>query len=204
MRVNLAITDRCNRACPECCCNVPRIKEHWDISMAELQKAADTIPGIHALRLTGGCPSLHPLFVEIVPILRGMFDCKILEIETNGQHYNKTHEVMKEFDLIEISRYTDPDFIPNTAEIERFIKDPLLAGKVHVGGPAIHFPRSRRAPGTCERGNLSMVSLYKSRIYACAMGWGIDDPISVPLSPDWLEVLKMQPLPCSRCFMAGT
>lgn len=173
--------------------------------MEDLVVGAAVVRGVHTVRLTGGCPALHPQFEKIVPLLKPMFECKRLEVETNGYIDKIPHEILKAFDLIEVTRYTAPTFIPNTAEIKSISEDPILAGKVHIGDPVVHFPRTRRAPGkTCERGNLTMVSLYKGRVYACAMGWGIDDPVSVPVSKNWLEELKKLPLPCNRCFMAGT
>jgi hypothetical protein len=205
MRVNLAITDRCNRACKNCCCGIPKIKNHWDISFPELEDAAKTIKGVDVIRLTGGEPSTHPLFTEISSMVRDMFGCKFLEIETNGYLFPKDMEVFEKFDLVEVTNYTEPTFATNKSLIEMVLKNKRLIGKVHIGDPVVHFPIDRRSPGkTCERGNLTMVSLYKGRIYPCAMGWGIDDPVSVALSPNWKEELKKLKLPCDRCFLAGT
>jgi hypothetical protein len=204
MRVNLAITDRCSRSCKDCCCGIPLIKDHWDISFVELENAAKFISGTHTIRLTGGESSMHPLFKEIVQIARDIFKCSVLEIETNGYYYDKDLDVFEPFDLIEITNYHAPEFKPNQKEIESFLGNMKLRGKVHVGDPVVHFPRARRGTNKCERGNLSMVSLYKNRVYPCAMGWGIEDPVSVPLSKDWFEKLKSVELPCNRCFMADT
>lgn len=204
MRVNLAITDRCNRQCKDCCCGIPNIGHNWDISFPELVRAAAAIKGVNNLRLTGGSPSLHPQFNEIARTAKTMFGCKVLEIETNGSVFKKDQEVLEVFDLIEVTNYTAPDFEPNQDLIDLALKNPRLVGKLHIGDPVKHFPRQRRNPGTCERGNLTMVSLYRDRIYPCAMGWGIDDPVSVPLSDNWFEELKKLKLPCERCFMAGT
>ena len=204
MRINLAITDRCSRACPSCCCNIPRIKDHWDISFVELERAANCISGIRRLRLTGGEPSIHPMFKEIVLMAREMFKCSAFEIETNGYYFDKDQSIFEHFDLIEVTNYHEPEFKSNQKDIESVLKNVKLRGKVHIGDPVVHYPRTRRGVTKCERGNFRMPSLYKGRIYPCAMGWGIDDPVSIQLSKDWLEQLNKVDLPCKRCFMADT
>jgi hypothetical protein len=169
-----------------------------------LEKVAEVIRGVHTIRLTGGEPSIHPMFAEIATAARELFRCKVLEVETNGASFPTNQDIFTVFDLVEVTNYTEPNFVPNKDLVDLVLKNPKLKGIIHIGSPVVHFPRSRRAPGTCERGNLTMVSIYKNRIYPCAMGWGIDNPVSVPLSSKWIEELKKLKLPCERCFMAGT
>jgi MoaA/NifB/PqqE/SkfB family radical SAM enzyme len=200
--INFAITDRCDRICPECCCNIPSLKSHWDISVPELTQAAQQIKRIEHLILTGGEPSLHPNFLNIVPLLKGLFNCGSLEIETNGFLFKKNLSIFIAFDRISITNYTAPEFTPNKDLIEIALKSPELKGKVFVGNAMHHTPRTHRGLKKCERAFIKTVSVYKNRMYPCCMGWGIEDPVSIPLTENWREEIIKVKLPCSRCFFA--
>lgn len=198
--VNLAITDRCNRKCPECCCDVPKIKINWDINMAEIIHAANYLYGIKRLTLTGGEPSLHPDFETIVPQLKKMFGCKYLEIESNGMVAEKI-PILKHFDVVAVTRYSPPEFIDSNDEMIKKLESGKFNLKIDPL-PIKHVSRTSRGKRACLRGSGETVAVYKNRVYPCCMGWGIKESKFVILSESWkLDVMKL-PRPCSNCFFS--
>lgn len=201
--VNFAITDRCNRNCPECCCDVPRITKHWDITMAGIKRAAKALYGIGRLTLTGGEPTLHPLLLEFLPQLRELFGCSSLEIETNGMVSQEVILALNSFDVVAVTRYGPPRFESNEKEIEA-IERAVDPSKLRIDASIVtHIPRSHRGNRGCVRGAGITVSVYKDRVYPCCMGWGIHSSQSVHLSETWEKDVIALPRPCGDCFFAN-
>jgi hypothetical protein len=200
--INLAITDRCNRSCPECCCDVPRIKEHWEISLTELHECAEEVGHVKRLTLTGGEPTIHYDFEFLVDWLKYNKFFDFLELSTNGYLFDKSPEIFERFDKIFLSNYVAPEFEPNWPRIKAALSNPKLKGKLEVWAPIHHEPRSGRGTKKCPRGYFETVSIYKGRMYPCCMGWGIEDPVSIPLTKNWREEIIRVELPCNRCFFA--
>jgi hypothetical protein len=202
-RVNLAITTRCNRSCPNCCCNIPERKYHWDADLDYLTRAADCFKGVERIQLTGGEPTLHPQFEELVPQLRDLFQCQYLTIETNGVRFHKMPELLRYFDEVYATHYAPPEFAEDNGEEILFLRDYLSSShtKVHCK-EAQHVPRTRRGSHPCFRGFFDAISCFKGLIYPCCMGWGIDGAQSVPMDAAWRNALPGVPLPCSSCFYA--
>ena len=67
--VSLELTTACDRACPECCCNIPHrpaVHHPWEY----FEAAAKVIYGVERVHLSGGEPTYHPQFAEFVPDMR--------------------------------------------------------------------------------------------------------------------------------------
>jgi len=199
--VNLAITDLCDRSCPECCCDIPKIKKHWIISIEGLKRAANALKGIQRVTLTGGEPSMHPMFNEIVWASKELFNCKSLELSTNGRCFNGDHKILEFFDKIIVSRYDAPEFESNSLLIEKGLKNTDICSKIEVWG-VHHISRLNRGTKKCPRGYFETISLYKDRVYPCCMGWGVEGFPSVELDNDWEKKVTSLELPCKICFFA--
>lgn len=208
--VNFDITDWCNRACPDCCCDVPRIKEHWDVSMQGVVRAGEYMHGIRRVTLAGGEPTLHPGFEWIARNAKRLFGCESLEIATNGKMTEDKIEFLGLFDVIWVTRYGPPEFEESNAayiakiekhiaEIEKYVSPPILKIDPNV---VHHVPRSHRGSGSCERGAGITVALYKDRVYPCCMGWGIGTSESVQISENWEAEVMALPRPCKDCFFS--
>jgi hypothetical protein len=201
--INLAITDRCNRNCPDCCCDVPRIKEHWDATWEYLAGVAECIRGIGRVILTGGEPSLHPRFADWVRPMKTLFKGSKFCIETNGAMFRTCPDVFEEFDEVVASQYDPPFASPNQAGIQ-YITGFLRGKRTQLYVRHVkHALRTARGKGSCHRGTGEWVSIYKGNAYPCCMGWGIDGAQSVVVTKSWMEDVKKIPLPCSTCFFAG-
>jgi hypothetical protein len=180
---------------------------------AYILHAAELFHGIERIHLTGGEPSMHPHFNEWVPILKNIFHCKKLTIETNGfglEKYGPTY--FTGFDEIYFSHYKEnfyPGFKDNLHIIntfENYVADwwPCYDNiKVHVG-EITHMDRSAR-PGTkmCDRGTSETVAYVDGKIYPCCIGSGLDTKIYLDNpGADWREkILEIHP-PCHDCFFA--
>lgn len=202
--VNFAITDRCNRACPDCCCGMPLITDRWDATWEYLAGVAECVRGIGRIILTGGEPSLHPRFADWVAPLKALFVGTRFCIETNGFAFQTRPELFEAFDTIWVSRYDSPAFDnPNQDDVARMIE--YFKGKTTevLVRRVEHVSRSRRGTTACFRGTGEWVSIYKGRVYPCCMGWGIDGAQSVAVTKSWMEEVKKIPLPCSTCLFAG-
>ena len=84
-QIDWAITDRCNYNCRHCFHAVDNTTHRNEFSLEEAMRFLDEVRecGIRALRLTGGEPTLHPRFREIVTGMRdrGLF---LNTLVTNG------------------------------------------------------------------------------------------------------------------------
>lgn len=200
--VNLAITDRCNRNCSECCCDVLGIAEHWDISMAGINRAAKALYGIERLTLTGGEPTHYPLLLDVLPKLKSLFGCNSLEIETNGSVPKNVLSKLNLFDVVAVTRYGPPEFESNEKEIKA-VEMAVDPSRLRIDpSTAVHVPRSHRGNRACVRGAGITVAVYRDRVYPCCMGWGIHTSQSVPLSETWEKDVMALPRPCKDCFFA--
>lgn len=204
--INLVLTDRCNRMCPECCCDVPRIREHWETNWLELEAWAKHLRGIERVQLTGGEPTMHPRFWAWAPCLRDLFGCKLLTIETNGFGFRHRPSMFTEFSDVYFTHYAPPEFQDdNGAEftfLESFLRGIGSRTRLHHIDIS-HTPRARRGGGTCGRGTGETVALYRGRLYPCCMGWGIPGATSCEVGPLWREDLAAIKLPCEKCFFSG-
>ena len=204
--LNLAITNYCNLACPDCCCNVPHLPAYEHVTWDYLVSAAPYLGGLHKINITGGEPLLHPHFDAWAPVLKGLFHCELLYIETNAFLAPKHTKALSCFDKIFASRYTaatyaegqTPYACDNTAVIawlERQLPERLVVNDMQ------HKPRSlNRQP--CPRAFAPQVAYWFGRVYPCCIGPGAEGSPSVELSPTWkADVATLQPA-CEGCFFA--
>jgi len=190
--INLAITDRCNRSCPNCCCGVPDIIEHWDISDKELFHAVDIFYGIERVKITGGEPTIHPKFIEWAPNFKKMFGCSELAIETNG-YLSSRPDILRSFDEVCVTQYTD-----NQDDVNALREFKLIP----PNKPIEHVNRSVVGDGyMCDRGWSREISVYKNWVYPCCIGWGVQSDC-IHVARGCLEDILDVKLPCNKCFFS--
>lgn len=204
--INFALTRKCNYACPECVCNVPHAKSQWQADWNYMAEAAKYFRGVERIQLTGGEPTIHPMFCEWAPKLKELFGCKLFTVETNGYGLSRFPEIFLNFDWVLITRYT-PDAWPgcqtdNRAVVDKFRSD--YHGKI----PRIeyinikHIPRSTpsRGPRVCIRGIMGTAAYCEGLLYPCCIGWGVPGGTGIKPTENWREELKRTPFPCSNCW----
>lgn len=192
--LNFYLTTFCNRRCPECGANIPQIKspEHYPVDY--IRHAAERFYGIEQVSITGGEPLLHPQFKIIAPNLKKWFGCLNLTLESNGCDLDRYKHLMKYFDDIMISHYSD-----NYKQV-RLAEKLGLDGR--PAGQTLHVTTARRArrPAICRRANFAMY-VY-GRVYPCACipdGYAF---IGIPLTENWRGEIPDVPMPCADCCFA--
>jgi organic radical activating enzyme len=204
--INYILTTNCNRNCPECCCDVPN-KTGIDVSWIYIVESAKYLKGINRINLSGGEPTLHPYFEEIVPKLRELFQCNLLTIETNGYGFEKFPEIFKYFDWIQATHYSSESYegSDDNEEQVKFIQDYLKDSKtVVLVANVTHVLRSRRSSGEiCERGKSETAAYENGLIYPCCVAPGIEGGKGIPLSSNWKEEILKTEMPCNNCHFAG-
>lgn len=202
--IHLSLTTHCNMACPSCSCRVPerRNKTHFD--WAYIENAAQYFRGIARLTVTGGEPTVHPLFCEFVPKLKSAFHCGMLILETNGHGFGKLPDsAFLKFDALHVTHYTDqcfPGCPDNTEAVEYAIshfdsKLRLVIGKIK------HVPRGRRGSTMCGRGESDIAAYCDGLLYPCCAGPGVGAE-GIPLTDKWPTEILNVPMPCGKCWFA--
>ena len=190
----LNLTSFCNLQCPECSMGTPRVycPEHYDLPYIE--RAASYLYGVKELFITGGEPTMHPLFGELVPRFKTMFGCRELSLATNGYRLIEYADILSHFDHILIGRYAH-----NHKQVE-FVQQ-LFPDVCQV--TTMHNCTARRArhPKPCSIAHKRLKYAY-GRLYPCCLIPGGMESIGIGLTDDWQTRIEQVPLPCRHCFLA--
>lgn len=190
--INVVITTKCNRSCPDCFANCPTIKGK-NVNWKYLENLAKYIKGIDTVTITGGEPTVHPQFTEFAPKLRELFGCKTLDLETNGYAFKLFPvDVFKHFDNIHVSDYGD-----NLTTIE---------GKETIVYPleGVHINKNTRKEGGCFRGIYYKISFANGKFYRCCSGYGVPNQIGLEPCENWMTEIEKQVLNCGECLFSGS
>lgn len=91
--IEYCITDICNRNCASCSHLAPLAKRDNFVSREEFKRVigiiGKCIPDAHTVWLTGGEPTLHPYFSELLKIARRGFPESYVGIYSNGRFLNR-------------------------------------------------------------------------------------------------------------------
>ena len=188
------LTTHCNLRCPECALNVPGtvFPEHYGLDY--IRHAASRLYGIEHVSVSGGEPTAHPRFRQIVPMLRKWFGCRSLTLVTNGYKVIEYRDVLHHFDDILLSHY-------HHNQREKEFLDRLNMDS-RPPGTTVHLSTARRAknPNPCRRANFVMY-VY-GRLYPCCSIPGGWEGIGIPLTFNWRQEVTKIPLPCAHCCFA--
>lgn len=227
--VNLGITTKCTMRCPHCSIDVPKRATDGTAGHADKKKVIDdlwTMCAAGALRrvhLTGGEPTMHPEFYDIVNELvklRLLGKIEYLTIETNGSGMNKHGPLFTAnwlFDRVFITHYVKDKIYPgnydNTHVIE-WAKDQIGAKRLIVEPPVEH---SRGHAGLTALGTPQSVSpctkyfdpglpcgWYDGLLYPCCVSVGIDRRFGRPVTENWRDWIGSLDMGCSSCLYRGT
>lgn len=200
--VGIIITTKCTKVCPDCCIDNIHM-DKYDVSMEYLKKSALYLKGLRRIQLTGGEPTLHPNFEEIVRGAKDLFECEFLTLETNGNAENVSTEVLNLFDMIYISHYTPLTYSgceDNIAQIgailEKVSRDKVTIGEVK------HIVVESKGYRQCSRIENDFVVYHKGRIYPCCVVPSITS-LGLPISSTWkTDILTHKP-DCLLCKFNG-
>lgn len=98
--IEYCITDICNRNCASCSHLAPLAKEANFVKAEDFSRIVKilkkSLPDVHTFWLTGGEPTLHPQFMQLLEIARDIYTETYIGIYTNG-HALKDREKDQEF-----------------------------------------------------------------------------------------------------------
>ncbi len=199
--IAMDITTHCDRRCPDCCCGIGISRKLQHHGEEYFMNAAWWFRDIPRLHITGGEPTLHPEFRELIPMLREFFNPERMTLQTNGFRLEQFQKTIKEnFDTVFYTEYGDK---PSTTQTLTQLGVPYSV--YEAGGPsAPNFtPRTRRGSGKpCERGFSDTVAYCDGKLYPCCVGPGVEGAVGIEPTENWKEEILKVPLPCENCFFS--
>jgi hypothetical protein len=201
--INFVLTTHCNMSCPDCCVGLASMEKvnrrFFDLDYIE--NAAKYFKGMRKINITGGEPTIHPLFNELAPKLKSIFECEVLSLQTNGTMISKKLEALKHFDIIYITKYDANTFVgsPDNAEQIQVALD-NLGSRINPIHPLVHTTmETKKGNNPCFRLDIETVEFNDGRIYPCCCGSGLETKINLPLSYDWQDKIRALIPPCHEC-----
>ena len=191
----ILVTTFCNRQCPDCCYRIPKHEtlkaEHytWDY----FERAATFLGNLDVLYISGGEPTIHPNFHEIIHNFRALFKPRILELVTNGFALQNCVEDFEALDRIWISNFDTGGYSQSAiAAVAAWNR-----GRLAIQPPYHRDLNSRGGGKPCARQNIAAYAA--GRLYPCCVAPGIPGAGSLEPCDDWRDRLYTVPLACDRC-----
>ena len=107
--LNLLLTTHCNFSCKNCSNAVPStpIADRMHTTWHQIEQIARVSSGVHFPRFTvsGGEPTLSPLFSKLAASMREMFNADYYELRTNGVNLHRHFSSLDYFDLVTVGFY---------------------------------------------------------------------------------------------------
>jgi hypothetical protein len=197
---NVTIMTPCDRRCPRCCCRDVVTARGQIFSPEEIARDVLALGDVPHVLLTGGEPTLHPRFDEVVLRARIARGERRLILNTNGARVLEHLNSIVLFDELRLSVFTDRS---NTGDertdlaLVQAIRD-ALAGEVEVLANETIHEDTGGGLNACERIE-NTISTMDGRVYACCVASGIAGAASTKLTAGWEERLAAVPAPCASC-----
>jgi len=192
--VTLILTTRCSRKCRHCAFPWDYT---WDSDEKHIAWLARVVGKVHRVEITGGEPTEHPRFAELVPSLLKLKED--VEAERLTIVTGRYHPLLTKFTTVFVSEYDD------NAEDVRKIKG---ENEDVVSGVPRHLPAdsSTHEGKRCHRAEIGVVSVLKNRMYPCCGAPAYDKAPSLLLYPgiDWRAGIAKTPFYCAHCRFSGT
>ena len=197
--ISIYVTTLCNLKCIGCCAGT---QSKNNITIEEIREIGKNIPHIKNLFITGGEPTLHKNFREIMKeIFKLNYDNIILA--TNGYNLMKYIDLIDKFDDVRISHYNENSFegaIPNTEVIKEFQDNYKGNTRVLVEDKIMISENKKKNP--CGRAYSGVASYFRGKIYGCCVAAGMDTSEGIPIDKKWKESALKAKLPCDECVFA--
>lgn len=215
--LEISITDVCDLSCNFCCHATRENPNKRHMPLDSIKQLAEVVTPheFFAIKLSGGEPTLHPRFREIVMNLRKWFPAHFYTMASNGRLLLRHIDLLHQFDSIEVSHYPDlNDLVFREISESRVSQHTSLTLWERVDGEGMH--------DVFTESNLDGESVYQrcrypawkkvvqGRIYPCsnifglAIRQGFDaESVSVPIDGDWRHNLAQIDIEdhCKRCWV---
>jgi len=193
-KATIIVTTRCSRKCPHCAFPWDYI---WDSNKLHIGWLGDVLQKVQKVEITGGEPTEHPRFAELVPAIQRM--AKRVEADELSIVTGRYHPLLTRFTTVFVSEYDD-----NTEDVKK-----IKAENKHVfSGVPQHFPAdSSTGEGKrCHRADIGVMSILNTRMYPCVTGPAYDKAPFLELhhGMDWRAGIAKTPFYCAHCRFSGT
>lgn len=198
--INLYLTTLCNYKCVGCCAHT---QDKGSMTVDEIRSLATKLGKVDTIILTGGEPTLHKNFRDILAEILKL-DYNKLVIQTNGFGLMKYIDLWDNFDEIRISHYDKksyPNAQENTHIIEEF-KSTYKGRATILQEDIVMIPHNNGRRNPCFRGSWEVASIWKDKVYGCCVGGGMDTAEGAEVDENWRTTAKQVELPCGLCPFA--
>jgi hypothetical protein len=198
--VNVNILTPCNRRCPHCCMGdmVYRNDNPQIFSAEDIARDVKALGAVGTVILTGGEPTLHPDLERVCALAREARGALPMRMVTNGARLAENASVMKYFDRVDMSVFTEKSDADGTTDLNVLVDVQAAAPAGSHFNPYVVLHTREHGKKPCGR-ETHTLSTLGGRIYGCCVASGIDRAESTELSPGWEERVRSLPLPCDRC-----
>ena len=209
--IEFAITDFCNLACPNCSQATPVQKSRESIPLEKfieyLKIIAPSKP--HTIKISGGEPTLHKNFVDIIQAIYSfMPECRIV-VATNAAMLLKKSPAIEMIDLIDVAHYpgeNDQEVI--ALKSEQFPNVRITSKRDGIEMMDVNKVVPNQSQFNCVTTRVRKV--VGNRIYPCCISHGIairagidTKTVSTPVTKGWDERIDKIDMSecCKRCWM---
>ena len=193
-KATIVLTTRCSRKCPHCAFPWDYT---WDSDEDHIAWLGQVLQKIKRVEITGGEPTEHPHFAELVPAIEKM--AKSVEAEELSIVTGRYHPLLTRFSTVFVSEYDD-----NAADVQK-IKD---ENKNVFSGVPRHLPAdsSTHEGKRCHRAEIGVMAILKDRMYPCVTGPAYDKAPFLRLRKGvgWKAEIAKTPFYCAHCRFSGT
>lgn len=213
--LEVCITDECSLSCKFCCQATVenKYKSHMSIDDIELLSRYINSYEFLAIKISGGEPTIHPKFEQIVSNMRKWFKVHHYTLVTNGHLLLKYSDILDNFDDIEISHYIG---------INDDIVNQIKKSSINVPIKFIEREDNISMHNVFSNPNLEKKNIFlrcrypawkkvvKNRIYPCSNIFGEAvrekinfDKVSVVIGETWRESLESLDIEsyCKNCWV---
>ena len=194
--------------CPDCAHNTPLRTKDKSIPNyvlgKEITESSRFFKGCK-IKLTGGEPTLHPHFPQIVQLFRNTFDSPSLEMDTNGFNCIKYIDYLKYFDKICFSHYIKGDFFTEAEDNTGILNVLKERDDIKLDVFDIDFFHRRNIntkSKPCYRAEIETVSYMDGLIFPCCIGLGNSNAVGIIPSENWKKEILNVPFNCDKCLFA--
>jgi len=190
---NIMIATVCNRRCPKCCCadivhgSPPRF-----FSAEAIADEVALLDRAEVIYLTGGEPTLHPDFDNVLRLSRKARGEKLLFLMTNGAKLSEKASATAFVNRVCISILDgySKNILKNYLRVKpkSVIVDPWREPHYATTG----------GDRPCHR-HLTTISVMDGLVYPCCVACGIRGAESTPLTAEWPSLVRYLRPPCGNC-----
>jgi len=192
----VSVTNACELRCPICFTYNRRDRLYF-MRVEEMRRTVNWIVEssgpVDLINVTGGEPTLHPLFPRIAQEFRALFQPRALALATNGAQLVAHGALVPCFDIVKLT-----DFADGAAPAAKAWLRANHPRRLRVE-TAAHRPLRGLGAGARPCGRRSILAVTPDRVWPCCVAPGLPGARSVPLAAGWQAAAARVAPPCGGC-----